>query len=810
MYISLNWLKDFVKLPAKTKAAEIADQLTAHTVEVESFSRPAERFKNVVVGKVLEVKKHPRADKLFLTKVDIKDSVLAIVCGAPNVARGQLVAVALAGAVLANGLEIKAAEIRGEKSAGMICAADELGLGASHEGILVLEARAKVGQSLADYLGTDDTVLEVDNKSLSNRPDLWSHYGLARELAAIFDRPLKAYDKFFKKSLAFLSAKENKLVVKVEDKELCPRYLAVKVENISVGESPAWLQERLIAVGQRPINNIVDLTNYVMLECGQPLHAFDAARAESLIVRRAKKNESLETLDDEERELDENDLVITDGKKVLAIAGVMGGRASEIFPTTTALVLEAANFSAPAVRRTAQKLNLRTEASMRFEKSLDPELAPVGLKRFLTLLEKLCPEMKIISALIDVNQATPRPVVIDLTARWLARKIGQEIPASAASALLEKLGFKVALAPTGLMQVTVPSWRANKDVVAKEDLAEEILRLYGYDRVTSRLPVMPLTLPAIDWGKRLERRVKTVLALKYALSEVYNYSFVGAEQLKKLDIDFFHHLRLANPLADTQSFLRQSLVPGLLNNIKNNQAKAAELGFFEIGRVFFQAPGEIKKEAAGEEVLPYQEKRLGLVLAGANGGLFSRLKGLINNLWLTFAPAASPWGFSLAEEMPAWADKKAVAKIKAGHKEIGLIALVNPTASLNLNLKKAVAVAEINFSLLVNLILNAPPFRLRESAKYPAVRRDLAFVVDAEILYNDIEVELSAFSPLLKDIEIFDFYQGEKLPAGKKSLAFHLTYQAVDRTLTAAEVDKVQNELMAHLAKKFGAKLRDF
>ena len=405
MYISLNWLKDFVKIPTKIKPEEIAAGLTSHTVEVEGLVKQEEQYKQVVVGQVLEVNKHPNADRLRVTLVDVKKKKLTIVCGAPNVAVGQFVPVALVGANLPNGLEIKESEIRGVKSEGMICAEDELGLGKNHEGIIVLKENAKLGQLFADYLKANDIILEVDNKSLSNRPDLLSHYGLARELSAIFDSPLKPYEKFFNTKFTFLSAKENKLEIKVEDKKLCPRYTAVQIDNIKVLESPAWLKERLIAVGQRPINNIVDLTNYVMWECGQPLHAFDAAQVRKIVVRRATKGEVIETLDEKERILIESDLLITDGKKPLALAGIMGGRNSEINLATASLVLESANFLATSIRQTAQRLGLRTEASLRFEKSLDPNLTPLAVKRFLALLKETCPDLKIASALVDLNHA---------------------------------------------------------------------------------------------------------------------------------------------------------------------------------------------------------------------------------------------------------------------------------------------------------------------------------------------------------------------------------------------------------------------
>src|SRR5680860_176106 len=354
-----------------------------------------------------------------------------------------MVPVALNGALLPNGLEIKTSEIRGEKSEGMICAEDELGLGKNHEGIMVLGKNAKIGESFSKYLKFDDIIFEVDNKSLSNRPDLLNHYGLARELAVIFDSHLKTYDKVIGAELSIPEVKDSKLRVTVDNSDLCPRYMALRVENITVTESPAWLKERLVAINQRPVNNIVDLTNYVMFECGQPLHAFNANGIKKIVVKVNNKPESFETLDGKERLLSADDLVISDGGQPIAIAGTMGGTNSEVTEETTAIILESANFQAAAIRKTAQRLGLRTEASVRFEKSLDPNLAEDALKRFLGLLKEMCPEMKITSNLFDLGGRVKTANKIDLEFSWLFSKIGQELPKDQVINILGKLGFQL-------------------------------------------------------------------------------------------------------------------------------------------------------------------------------------------------------------------------------------------------------------------------------------------------------------------------------------------------------------------------------
>ena len=809
MYISLNWLKEFIKIPAKIEAGNIAQELTGHTVEVEGFIQQAEQFDKVVVGKVLEVKKHPNADRLRLALVDIKKAKLNIVCGAPNLAVGQLVPVALVGANLPNGLEIKESEIRGEKSSGMICAEDELGIGKNHDGIIVLSDKAKIGDPFAKYLKVNDIIFEVDNKSLSNRPDLLSHYGIARELSVLLDLPLKPYEKFLDKKFEFLSDKENNLEVKIEDKEACPRYMAVKISNLEVKESPSWLKERLIAVNQKPVNNLVDLTNYVMLECGQPLHPFSADNLEKIVVRRGHKNEILETLDEKERHLNEDDLVISDGKNALAVAGVMGGQASGITQETKSIILESANFNAVIIRKTSQKLGLRTEASTRYEKSLDPNLTETALFRFLALLKDICPAMKIVSKLIDVNQTNPEEKEIALDLVWLMKKIGQEMPVNKVIKILVDLGFKVTDKKTGQLAVVVPSWRATKDISTKEDLSEEVLRIYGYDNIKSELPIETLNLPEINEERLLERKIKNLLAFKYNLSEVYNYSFVGEEQLKKLNIDFFNHLKLINPLSDIHTMLRQSLVPGLINNVKFNQARLESLGFFELSSVFFGVPGTVKKEASGDLTLPHQEKHLGLVLATGENDPFGKIKGIINNLLQNLIDYEIETEFLAITEIPGWADRNKVAKINILNKEIGLVAVINKEVISNVNLKKSTVVAEINFNTLVDLILSLPRKHFKEIGKYPTVTRDLAFVLKEKILYNELKSEIVKFNSLIKSVELFDVYADNKIISDEKSLAFHLSFQSEEKTLTAEEVDSVIKELVKHLANKFAAKLRD-
>ena len=744
----------------------------------------------------------------------MKEGKLSIVCGAPNLEAGQLVPVALVGANLPGDLVIEETEIRGEKSFGMICAEDELGLGEGHEGIMVLDSKAKVGQKLSEYLGLSDVVLEVDNKSLSNRGDLLNHYGIARELGVIFDLPIKDFKELISEKIKFPEPESEGLKaveVKVENEKACPRYLAVRVSNIEVKESPAWLRDRLIAVNQRPINNIVDLTNYVLLEVGQPMHAFSADRVEKIVVRQARQGERMKTLDEKERILLEEDLVISDGDQVLALAGIMGALNSGIESDTKEIILESANFQASGVRKTSQRLGLRSESSTRFEKSLDPLLAEQGMMRFLSLLLKVCPQAKISSPLVDIGQVSEvEDLEIPLELDWLNTKIGQEIPRESVINILSKLGFKVTeTAEANLLTVKVPSWRAVKDVAIKEDLVEEVLRIYGYNNIKSQLPTETLSLPELNQERMLEREIKNILSLKHSLTETYNYSFVGESQLEKLEIDSVNHLRLANPSNEGQTLLRQSLVPNLLGAAKLNQARGENFGLFEIGRVFFNLPGFYPKDKQGSETIPHQEKRLGIVLSDSSQEQFAKLKSIIASLFKDLINRQLEVKFVETEEAPAWARPGAAVKIMVADKDIGIIAGLKSLVVEKNNFKKKLAVAELSLEEILKLSLTIPGDSFTEIPKYPALSRDLAFVLSRKISYNEIKEEIDQFSDLIKGVEVFDVYSGEGISAEEKGLAFRLTFQSADKTLTTEEVDELIKQLVAQLTDKFSLRWRE-
>lgn len=806
MYLSLNWLKDFVKIPSKMKPEELAQLLTLHTVEVESWRAQSESFDKVVVGKVLSVEPHPNADRLRLTKVDVKKETLAIVCGAPNVAAGQRVAVALVGATLPNGLVIKDAEIRGEKSSGMICAEDELGLGSDHEGIMVLPKQAKVGQSFSDHLLLNDIILEIDNKSLSHRGDLWGHYGMAREISTLLKTPLLPYLKIDAKIL--IPSGKEKIAVKLENKNICSRYIAVKINNVKDAESPNWLKERLAAVNVKPINALVDVTNYVMFESGQPLHVFDAGKIQKISVRLSKDDESLETLDGKERLLPKDTVVISDGSDAIAIAGIMGGANSAVNENTTSVILEAATFDAVYVRKASQKLNLRTDASMRFEKTLDPNLPEIAWQKAWQLIKEIFPEAEIAGEVIDVSNFNLDIKPISLDFSWLKKKIGKQISRKEVQSILERLGFKVEI-DKNILMVTPPSWRAVKDVTIKEDILEEIIRIIGYDNIPATVPSSTLSFLPENKELLLERKIQDILSGGGRLLEVYNYSFVSEAALSKLNLDPSRYLKLVNPISEQQALLRQNLLPGLLQNVRLNQFNYSEFALFEIGRIFLPSPGEYIKDEKGD-FLPYQGKRLGLVASGVDENItFNRLKSYLELLFSSIWPQVQ-LEYTALENQPTWSKEGQAAAIYCHGKEIGVLGILDKKLASNFGLKVKIAFTEINFKDLLALDNSLPINQYKESPKYPAVIRDISFVVDEKILYNDFWRLLVGFHPLLVKAELFDIYQGEALGENKKSWAFHLIYQASDKTLTAEEVDLIQKDLISACQDRFEAQVRDF
>jgi len=812
MNISYKWLKQYVDLPDSLSPEEIALKMTMSIVEVEGFKNQEENMENIVIGLVKKIEKHPDADKLQVVNVDLGDGEFQIVCGGTNLKEGMKVAVAKVGAkVCWHGegelVEMKPAKIRGVKSFGMICASSEIGLGDIFEQgeteILDLSfLDVKIGTPVAKALSLDDIIFDIDNKSMTHRPDLWGHYGMAREIAAVYNKKLKDYSvKEIK------SEKSEILEVEVEDAKLCPRYMAVMIDGIEIGESPKWIQERLTASGIRPINNIVDITNYVMLDLGQPLHAFDKNNLKSnkIIVRSAKENEKFTTLDVKEHKLNKNDLVIADEEKAIALAGIMGGLNSEIKPDSKTIIFESANFKAVNLRRSATRLGIRTDSSARFEKSLDPNIAELALKKAVELTLEFCPKAKVVSEVQDKKDFSLNVGPIEVSYKFLFNKFGEEIDKKQIIKILESLGFEVK-EKKDILYIKIPSWRATKDISIKEDIVEEIARIYGYDNFKKVLPVFPITPPEVNRMKQLEKNIKNILVNKFAFTESLNYSFISPKIIEKLDLDVKDFIELDNPIAKDKPYLRRDLFSGLLNNIVNNNRRYDELAFFEIGKIF-------KKEEVGErvsqnsdELLPRQDILLSLVYTNKKDkNPFFELSNIIKYLSEEFEVdiALEENDF---EEKYIHGKRSAVISLKNKEEKVGKIFELHPKSQKQFDIDARVAVLEINLNKFLEFTNEKNKYK--KISVFPPVLRDLAFVVDENIKHINILECIYSQNELIKKVELFDIYSGEKIGANKKSMAYHIIFSSNEKTLEAGEVDEIFGKICKELENNFKAELR--
>ena len=655
----------------------------------------------------------------------------------------------------------------------------------------------------------DDIIFEIDNKSITNRPDLWGHYGIAREISAFLGVEFKNLDIYLK-NLQKKRGKEISVEVEKIAKPLCQRYMAIEMEGIRVEPSPEWMQKRLTGVGIKSINNIVDTTNYVMLEFGQPIHVFDGGLLNILdktkiIVRKARKGESIKTLGGKIQKLDVEDLIIADGKsKPIAIAGIIGGVDSGVTDKTDAIVIEVANFDFLSIRKTSQKIGIRTESSIRFEKQPDPNLCELAMTRVVELIEKISPGAKISSNLIDIRpQIKKKKEKINLDLDWLNKRIGQDLKREKVIEILERLGFEISIINDKILSVEIPSWRTNQDISIPEDLLEEIVRIYGYNNLKSKMPTIEIKPPIIQEERALERKIRDILVGGPALSEIYNYSFVNEDQLNKLAIDFSNYIRLENPLSGLYTLLRQNLRVNLIENIKTNQENFEEIGLFEIGNVYFPEDGDFYRDnSLNKKKLPRQERMLEIVLMSSDKkeDLFIKIKGIIEYLSNCLDLVVE---FDKAKEIKNYAD------IKINKNNIGTIDLLKDDIIRQVGIKKKVIFAEINLKKLFEEIKRNEGKRYQPIEKYPPLVRDLAFVVDTDLKYVDIKKEILKFDKIIKTVELFDVFVGGKLGENKKSLAFHIIYQT-DKTLISDEADKLQKRLISHLNNKFNAKIRDF
>ena len=811
MKVSLNWIRDYVQLPADADLKKLAYDLTMSTVEVEDTIELAKQFDHMVVGVINTIEQHPNADKLRVCMTDIGGRVESIVCGGSNLREGMKVAVALPGSVCrwhgeGEPVEIKKSKLRGVDSYGMICGAVEIGLAdlfPTKEEAHILDLSdfdAPAGTPLADALDLNDIILEIDNKSMTNRPDLWGHYGIAREIAALYDLPMKEFPRFDRNV-------ENTagFHVTVEDTERCPRYLSAQIEGLSVKPAPYQMQSRIWKVGMRPINALVDITNYVMLATGQPTHAFDSDHiAGHVIVRRAGEGEKLLLLNGKELALSGDDLVIADDAGVVGLAGVMGGAKDSILPETDKVILEVANFDAKGIRRTALRYDNRTEASARYEKAIDPERCDQAFDLSMQLLGQLYPEMKV-TGLVDEYPQHLKQAEIDVPLSWLERRLGKRLPPEEIRHKMELLGYGISFDGDN-MHVVVPTWRSTGDVSIQADIMEEVARMYGYENFEAE-PITTTFDGAINQlDKDLERRIKEYLAIRCGMQEIFTYPWMEESYVNAVLQSTEGILSLSTPPSPAERFVRSSLLPNLCKAVVKNERYFDEFSIFETAQVFrdenYTSPYDPR------EKLPSQRKNVAGAFVTTDKditALFRKAKGVVEMMaryvhmeTLTFRQT----------EKPVWADNVVWLNICRGEEKVGDLALLSKKVSMACGIKNLnVMLFQLDQDSLVPLKSRTNTFT--HMAEYPMTDYDISLLLDGSVQWKDVLQTVGGIkSELLHGASFVDEYRGKQVPAGKKSLTLRLSIGSKEKTLTSSEIEEVASNVLNKIAKRFGAELR--
>jgi phenylalanyl-tRNA synthetase beta chain len=802
MFVSYRWLQEYVDLSG-VKAEELADKVTKSGIEVEGVENLNKGVSGVVIGHVVEREQHPNADKLSRCQVDLGDETVQIVCGAPNVAQGQKVAVAKVGAVLPGNFKIKRAKLRGEESNGMICSLQELGIESKlvakdyQEGIFVFPSDAEVGADALEALNLHDEVLELG--LTPNRSDCLSMLGVAHEVAAILNREVKYPEVEFQETEEKAS---DYISVAVEAKEDNPLYVARMVKNVKIAPSPLWMQTRLMAAGIRPHNNVVDITNYILLEYGQPLHAFDYDRlgSKEVVVRHAQEGEEIVTLDDQKRVLKENQLVITNGKDPIALAGVMGGANSEVQDDTVNVLIESAYFRGLSVRQTSKEHGLRSEASARFEKGIDPSRTRIAADRAAELMAAYAGG-EIVSGTVEFDEMTIEPAVVSVTLERINHVLGTELEMAEVQEIMNRLQFESKVEGDAII-VTVPTRRG--DITIEEDIVEEVARMYGYDHLPTTLPVTVATPGRLSDYQLKRRKVRRFLE-GAGLAQTTTYSLTSAEKATQFALNTASTVRLAMPMSEDRSVLRQSLVPHLLEAVKHNNARQTDsIALYETGSVFL---------GTKEGQLPIEEERV----AGAITGLwhshswqgekkaadFYVAKGVVEGL-LSALGLDNHIEYKPTNQEGMHPGRTAAVVLNG--QEAGYVGQLHPVTQKQYGLRETYV-----FELNLKAIFAAKVEEVRYSAipRFPSITRDIALVVDKEVLAGELQTAIyEAGGELLKEVAVFDLYDGERMEEGKKSVAFSLRYLDPERTLTDEEVSAAHANVLKVVEEQFKASLR--
>ncbi|MDC7124428.1 MAG: phenylalanine--tRNA ligase subunit beta [Spirochaetales bacterium] len=798
MKISLDWIKDFVELP-ELSPEEIGTKFTISTCEVEGVEESNAHFEKILIAQIKSIEPHPDADKLNLVTFDVGSGEKRVVCGAPNVAVGLKVPFAPIGTTLPGGFTLEPKKIRGILSEGMLCAEDELGLGDSHEGLLELSEDAPIGKTLADYMNIKrDILLDIDNKSITHRPDLWGHYGMAREFSAAFKNPLrKAFDnKWVEKMQAFYNDKKAPVSIKVEEGTACLGFTGLSVDNVTVKPSPLWMQQRLTACGMRPINNIVDISNYVMLEFGMPNHIYDrdTIKGGQIIVRTNGEESVFITLDEAERKMIASDTVVCDAEAPSGIAGIMGGLSSSVKDETTKVFIEAANWDAADIRHTSTRLGLRTDASQRYEKSLDScQLEPTVL-RILELLKDSCPQAEPVGALVSDALDFKEPLVIDLKIERVNSILGTTLDIPEAVEILESLEYCVKV-ESNIMKVTVPTFRATKDVEVDADLIEDIGRIYGYDKLSPVPPLNEITAVSLTNAKQLERKIQDFMVYRARALEIYTYPMLGAKLLDQADWNIKNEgLILANPLSPDTDRMRPSLIPGFLEKAALNQSNYSTFRAFEIGRSYL----------ASEKNFSEDRHQLGIMFFDKKESLFMDLLNLVGDLLENLGINARIMKPSGKFENPLvasdWAGRhpNEFLDIQVMGKLAGFITTVHPVVAGKFKIKGNLSIAVLDVTDFKDRPLKDKT-KYKPLPKYPGATFDCTVVADndapvADVLSSLGKVKLNE----LVDYKIVDVYS---LSDTQKTVTIRAWLQDKDKTLQPETITKAEDMIVSALAK---------
>lgn len=798
MDVPMSWLNDYVDIDAGIK--DFVEDMTMTGSKVEGYTVVAEDISKVVVGKITKIEKHPDADKLVITTIDIGgEEPIQIVTGATNVFEGAYVPVALDGSTLANGVKIKKGKLRGVVSNGMLCSVEELGFDrhdfpeAPEDGIYIFAEEQKLGANVVEILDLKDTVVEFE--ITSNRPDCYSIIGIARESAATYDHEFK-FPKIEVKEEAEGNIEEL-ISVEINNPELCPRYIARVVKNVKIEPSPRWMRKRLRSAGVRPINNIVDITNYVMIELGQPMHAFDIDNIDErkIIVRNAKDGEEVTTLDGNKRVLDSSMLVISDINKAVAVAGVMGGENSMVSGHAQAILFESANFNGPNIRITAKKLGLRTDASSKYEKGLDPNLALIAVNRAVQLVEMIGAG-EVVKGFVDCYPNKREAWDLSYKPDSINKLLGTDISEDEMIKIFEKLEFKV---DRNNRMLTIPTFRP--DIEGDADIAEEVARFYGYDKIVATLASGTSTVGKKTYSQTITSIVKDSM-IRSGLCESMNFSFESTKVFDKLNIAANDKLRetvvISNPLGEDFSIMRTITLNGILNSLSTNyNRRNEEAGLFEIGKIYLPKSLPLTEQ-------PDEHFKLTIGMYGKCD--FYDLKGIVEHLFVVLGMDKIV-EYSPEKELP-WMHPGRSASISTGNKVIGYFGELHPKVAGNYSIGTKAYVAVIDIESLIdnaNLVSVYKPL-----PKFPAVTRDIAMLVKDDVIVKDIEnIIKSKGGKLLETITLFDVYKGTQIAEGYKSVAYSITFRAADRTLIDDDVNSVMKKILCALETDLGAQLRD-